>query len=379
MKQLKIHNFGPIQDVDIVFKKYNFLIGGQGVGKSTIAKLLSIVTDYNLYFEFAFKGDDAIHLWHQFLGNYGILNYEKEDSLIEYTEEGVSCVGEKKEAYKLTVCVTAKEVAVEMVNDGQPVPLQEVAKVLLYSIADRAETEEFKNRFGKEDPSVIIDVLRDSLYIPAERMMYASFTKLLPALNLVKETVSDNMLYFAVEYNNAKAKIEHCTMPVLGVDFMHEKDDDYIVTADGKHLLIREASSGMQSTIPLLLTLDYATDKKGYHSYVVEEPECNLYPTNQLRLMDVVLDYIKRKRSTLTITTHSPYIINYLNVLIRRNYKGLDNGLSPEEMSAYYVTEEGGVTDLMAVDNDSSEWLVNTFDLSEPMNDIYSEYIALNR
>ena len=35
MKQLKIHNFGPIQEVDILFKKYNFLIGGQGVGKST--------------------------------------------------------------------------------------------------------------------------------------------------------------------------------------------------------------------------------------------------------------------------------------------------------------------------------------------------------
>jgi hypothetical protein len=71
--------------------------------------------------------------------------------------------------------------------------------------------------------------------------------------------------------------------------------------------------------------------------------------------------------------------MNYLNVLIRRNYKGLDNGLSPEEVSAYYVTEEGESTDLIAVDNDSSEWLVNTFDLSEPMNDIYSEYIALNR
>lgn len=110
---------------------------------------------------------------------------------------------------------------------------------------------------------------------------------------------------------------------------------------------------------------------------MVEEPECNLYPTNQLRLMDVMLDYIKRKRSTLTITTHSPYIINYLNVLIRRSYKGMDNGLSPEEVSAYYVTEEGGATDLMAVYNNSKEWLVNTFDLSEPMNDIYSEYVAL--
>ena len=381
MRRLKIKKFGPIQDVDIVFKKYNFLIGGQGVGKSTIAKLLSIVADYNLYLNLFLKKEDTIGVWHQFLGNYGILNYEKEDSLIEYIEEGESCVGTKKEVYRLIVRVTAEEVLVEMVNDGQLVPLQDVAKVLLYSIADRADAEEIRNRImhEKDSLSVLVDVLRDSLYIPAERMMYASFTKLLPALSLVKETVSDNMLYFAVEYNNAKAKIEHCTVPVLSVDFVHEKDDDYIVTADGKRLIIRESSSGMQSTIPLLLTLDYATDKKGYHSYVVEEPESNLYPTNQLKLMDVVLDYIKRKRSTLTVTTHSPYIINYLNVLIRRNYKEMNNGLSPEEVSAYYVTEEGGATNLMAIDNDSNQMVVNTFDLSEPMNDIYSEYVALDR
>lgn len=378
MRQLKIHNFGPIQDVDIQLKEYNFLIGGQGVGKSTIAKLLSIVTDYNLYLYLSLKQEDTIGVWHQFLENFGILNYEKEDSVIEYTQEGKSCFDGKTEEYRLSVRVDAKGVSVEMTNDGEQVQHKDVAKVLLCSIADRTETEEFKNRFDKEDLSAILDVLRDSLYIPAERIMYSSFTKLLPALNLVKDTVSDNMLYFAVEYNNAKAKIGHCTVPVLEVDFVHEKDDDYIVTSDGKRLVIREASSGMQSTIPLLLTLDYATDKKGYHSYVVEEPECNLYPTNQLRLMDVVLDYIKRKRSTLTITTHSPYIINYLNVLIRRSYRGMDNGLSPKEVAAYYVTEEGEATDLMAVDNDSQEWLVDTFDLSEPMNGIYSEYVALN-
>lgn len=378
MRQLKIHNFGPIQDVDIQLKEYNFLIGGQGVGKSTIAKLLSIVTDYNLYLYLSLKQEDTIGVWHQFLENFGILNYEKEDSVIEYTQEGKSCFDGKTEEYRLSVRVDAKGVSVEMTNDEEQVQHKDVAKVLLCSIADRTETEGFKNRFDKEDLSAILDVLRDSLYIPAERIMYSSFTKLLPALNLVKDTVSDNMLYFAVEYNNAKAKIGHCTVPVLEVDFVHEKDDDYIVTSDGKRLVIREASSGMQSTIPLLLTLDYATDKKGYHSYVVEEPECNLYPTNQLRLMDVLLDYIKRKRSTLTITTHSPYIINYLNVLIRRSYRGMDNGLSPEEVAAYYVTEEGGATDLMAVDNDSQEWLVDTFDLSEPMNGIYSEYVALN-
>jgi predicted ATPase len=49
MRRLIIKNFGPISDVDIEMKKYNFFIGGQGVGKSTIAKLFCLVTNYELY------------------------------------------------------------------------------------------------------------------------------------------------------------------------------------------------------------------------------------------------------------------------------------------------------------------------------------------
>ena len=41
---LKIQQFGPISDIDIVFNKYTVLIGKQGAGKSTIAKLYSMFT-----------------------------------------------------------------------------------------------------------------------------------------------------------------------------------------------------------------------------------------------------------------------------------------------------------------------------------------------
>lgn len=41
---LTIHQFGPISDADVVFDKYTVLIGKQGSGKSTVAKLYSLFT-----------------------------------------------------------------------------------------------------------------------------------------------------------------------------------------------------------------------------------------------------------------------------------------------------------------------------------------------
>ena len=41
---LTVYQFGPISEADVVFDKYTVLIGKQGSGKSTIAKLYSMFT-----------------------------------------------------------------------------------------------------------------------------------------------------------------------------------------------------------------------------------------------------------------------------------------------------------------------------------------------
>ena len=48
MNTLTIKNFGPIKDISLNLKKVNLLIGTQGSGKSTIAKILSIMNDPEL-------------------------------------------------------------------------------------------------------------------------------------------------------------------------------------------------------------------------------------------------------------------------------------------------------------------------------------------
>ena len=182
---------------------------------------------------------------------------------------------------------------------------------------------------------------------------------------------------------------------------------------------LKFASSGTQTTAPLVTLMKYFAndfsfkeamrrsiilmlfDKnltEKYHpgielgnlpKYVhihAEEPELSLDPRSQRRLVDSMMRYIfheceKEREMGLVLATHSPYIINHLNVLLRASYT--DNGrkiypyINPDNLAAYKVTD-GGLMDLMATEEDSDRMVINTLDLSEIMEDIYNDYEALS-
>lgn len=182
---------------------------------------------------------------------------------------------------------------------------------------------------------------------------------------------------------------------------------------------LKFASSGTQTTAPLVTLMKYfandfsfkeamrrsiilmlfdknLTEKyhpgielgnlpKYVHIYA-EEPELSLDPRSQRRLVDSMMRYIfheceKEREMGLVLATHSPYIINHLNVLLRASYT--DNGrkiypyINPDNLAAYKVTD-GGLMDLMATEEDSDQMVINTLDLSEIMEDIYNDYEALS-
>lgn len=80
------------------------------------------------------------------------------------------------------------------------------------------------------------------------------------------------------------------------------------------------------------------------------------------------------------MATHSPYIINHLNVLIRASYTQKGRVILPyvqhDDIAAYKLSE-GSLINLIATDDESNEYVINTFDLSEIMEDIYNDYEAL--
>ena len=174
-----------------------------------------------------------------------------------------------------------------------------------------------------------------------------------------------------------------------------------------------DASSGMQNVSPLSVNVEYFTrhfdpvgaankmvfkylsesdDLKNFAanqnlgewnqrviSLLIEEPELSLYPESQTELVDSLVsrcfDESLSHQVRLAIATHSPYIVNYLNLLsARAQFGAKDEGpsLAMDKMSVYHV--EDGYAYSLKVNSKNGRQIINTRVLSDPISAIYQSY-----
>lgn len=93
---LKIRNFGPVKEANIELKPYLVLIGGQGTGKSTIAKLLSIFQEKLWYLSILSKDEDKQDACLESFKKCGIHRYFSEDTYLEYRKDELFLVFDKQ-------------------------------------------------------------------------------------------------------------------------------------------------------------------------------------------------------------------------------------------------------------------------------------------
>lgn len=323
MSKIKIKNFGPIKagctenDGWIDIKKVTLFIGNQGSGKSTVAKLISTLT----WLEKAMVRGDRRHneiSQYDFIELFKfqrINNYFNDKTIIEY-ESDVLYFKYSKEL--------------------RP------PKIQLKSNTDF--------RVGKIN------------YVPAERNYLSSVKNMFGVKNLPESINS-----FAYEYRNAQLKYstEVMTLPVGNVKHSYNPSNDvsYIVGDDYKLDLV-EAASGYQSYIPMYLVTKYLMDEialksenldvnqqirkaneknvilndatlsndqkialtkkvdekyiNHYLTNIVEEPELNLFPSSQQKMLFNLLEFNNLfEGNRLIMTTHSPYFINYLTLAVK--------------------------------------------------------------
>jgi predicted ATPase len=323
MSKIKIKNFGPVKEgysknkglLDI--KKVTVFTGNQGSGKSTVAKLISTLT----WMEKVLVRGDYDKKWFEDKTNFLYkLSYHRIENYFRRNTE-ISYIGD---AY--TIEYKDEKLNIEKLENTQ------------YAL-----------------PQI--------MYVPAERnfITYAEDPG-------KYKNISDALIEFLSEYTKALRTLKDpISLPVndVFVDYNQTSDTIYL-TGDDYKIKLTEASSGFQSLVPLYLASRYLchtikdlknsesmssdearrfsemtakilsdkslTDEqkrialseigKNFNKTVfvniIEEPEQNLFPTSQWKILQSLLEFNNEESGNkLILTTHSPYLINYLTLAIK--------------------------------------------------------------
>ncbi|MBR1835497.1 MAG: AAA family ATPase [Bacteroidales bacterium] len=266
-------------------------------------------------------------------------------------------------------------------------------------------------------------------HIPQRELSLEKISYISEKRNLIPDvfnhilTINKNAFYLNEVWNDyllASEQIAELDMPFTNVRFLKKKSKQgekhmiQPIDTNGEYLIdIGEASSGIQSSTPLSLIVEFFSHhynlvkamNKSVVSYLseqdslmdfdskmnigdfpskrvnlfVEEPELSLFPDNQVGLIDYMVDRCFLSKTgdydiTLMLSTHSPYIVNYLNVLLHRPKTAVH--LDKDQLGVYRVYN-GTIQNLMLHEDNSDDIAVDTRDLSETMQTIYNEYVEL--
>lgn len=375
-ESIKIVNFGPIKEVELSdIRPLTIFIGESGSGKSTIIKtivlfrwIFKMVSIRSFLKQSGISKSPFKFNFGLYLRNNGFEKFLKPDTEIEYI------IGNCVIAYK---------------NQ----------KLSADNILDNSQLSLEKNCFISEKRNIIADILSNNTSKNATGFF-------------LKETLND--------YLEATKEIKELDFDYLGVKLVIKKAnnaDKYTIVGtneDEFEINLEDASSGTQTVTPLSTIMEYYTRhynfvqafNKTVFNYLadndklsdfkattnigdikhrrinfhIEEPELSLYPESQRSLINYIVNrcFVDKPTDcdiTVMMATHSPYIINHINLLTMAANKGVyEEGANIQfkDVNAYEIID-GYLNDLKQEDS----FIIDTRPLSEPISNIYARYNEL--
>ena len=409
MRHLIVRNIGPVKEAEIELKRFNFIIGPQSSGKSTVAKILStccwiekeVTTTMN---ENAIKDAGSfVSLMEDF---HKMTDYFDEGSEIIFETDviNISLRGKEFEVKLKEQELYKREKICYIPSERNSVTLPELQGFefgqtnLRSFLFDWYNAREF---YGEENKTDILNLGVRYYYDPSElkykdRIEHVNGETYKIPLGSASSGLQSvvplqiMMQYYTNQYFNTFAEktsfdsdaktrmiqdkvVDKYVLSVMYPGFnpaertkliMEQNERIHEGNPEARELLMKYREELERLTVPVRT------------SFIVEEPEQNLYPFTQISLLEAIVELCSDERSHgCTITTHSPFILNYLNVLIERYYKNIPNQvkLNPEELCSYSISE-GRLSDLMQVNAKTGEKSVNAEDLVEVMRAMHQEY-----
>ncbi len=409
MKHLVIRNIGPVKEAEIELKRFNFIIGPQSSGKSTVAKILStcswiekeVTTTMN---EKAIEDADSfVSLMEDF---HKMIDYFDDDSEIEYETDVVSIILKGKE-FQISLKnqeLYRREKICYIPSERNAVTLPELQGFefgqtnLRSFLFDWYNAREF---YGEDNKTDILNLGVRYYYDPSEqkykdRIEHVNGKTYKIPLGSASSGLQSvvplqiMMQYYTNQYFNTFAEKTSFDSDTKTRLIQNRVVDKYVLSVvypgfdpKKRNELIKEQNDRIHEGNPEARALleKYREELERLTvpvrtSFIVEEPEQNLYPFTQIDLLEAIVELCSNERGHgCTITTHSPFVLNYLNVLIERFNKNIPDQvkLNPEELGVYSVSE-GRLTDLMQQNAKTGEKSVNAEDLVEAMRAMYQEY-----
>lgn len=394
--RLIIKNFGPLRDIDVELRNVNVLIGAQASGKSALAKLYTICKS-----PLAFINKPANPLAIMEPGNkngaeknfkttleeYNILTFLEANTFIEF-DSPVHYFKYENEtiSYKrklLDEIATLEKLWTPEQNNRQQIGemlwdfREKLFHFFIFFNSFTSERIKEPHNYSKEkfihslitsnytedQITGIIGNIKSieenlqsntALYIPAER----NFVPIIKgaSLSLQKNNVPipKHILSFAAEYEKAAFSVTEMDLSFVGqgLKYINEGGIDQIQIDIDTKIKLTQAASGLQSIVPLLLPIlnQKKLDENEHKSFVIEEPELNLFPLTQYELVKMLEQGRKNPFSGTedygiihTYTTHSPFILSAFNNLLFASKvqaiiaKQLNKTVSKEKPDPYLI------------------------------------------
>lgn len=420
MARISITDIGPIRDITLSLNRFNIFIGPQGSGKSTVAKIVSFCQwlEKDCVRRQLTSHVDSRMVTDQLIGYHNMDGYFSDASRFEYAGDF------------LDISFDGNGLHVHPKENFCTAPVAKIA----YIPAER-NVISIPGIFSTKMPyNYILDFIEDWLRIRSKYVSGQSARLLDPQLSYSydSETRSDlvtdhksgrsyllsqvssgmqsltplcvcidyltSWIFSHTEERSAeekqmlrKAAASRWIAKTRGIKDTLEfaKADDRlkeqlnIMTENIEFLVDRDPQPDEAEIISELREIVKTAESPSFSNIVVEEPELNLFPSSQLRLVYFMLSRINKSSHRLTLTTHSPYILYAVNNCMlawkaarhdSRMLEGLtdipaDSIIDPSEVSVWQLAE-GSVDGGEAIQDETGMIRDNYFD--NIMQDIIS-------